>query len=72
LAPRIVNIAQWSAHVIDNLRRRIAVTADDELRALERELVGSATEMGVVLPVAEAPRSIATPMRLCTIRASSH
>ncbi len=32
LAPRIVNIAQWSAHIIDNVRRQIAVTGDDELR----------------------------------------
>ena len=67
LAPRIINLAQWSAHIIDNLRRQIAVTGDDELRALEHELVGYATDMGVVLPpAAEAPRAIATPMRLRT------
>jgi transcriptional regulator with XRE-family HTH domain len=67
LAPRIVNIAQWSAHIIDNVRRQIAVTGDDELRALERELVGYAADLGVELPpTAEAPRAIATPMRLRT------
>jgi transcriptional regulator with XRE-family HTH domain len=67
LAPRIVNIAQWSAHIIDNVRRQVAVTGDDELRALERELVGYAADMGVDLPpAAEAPRAIATPMRLRT------
>jgi transcriptional regulator with XRE-family HTH domain len=67
LAPRIVNIAQWSAHIIDNLRRQIAVTGDDELRDLERELVGYATDMGVELPPsAEAPRAVAMPMRLRT------
>jgi transcriptional regulator with XRE-family HTH domain len=67
LAPRIVNIAQWSAHIIENLRRQIAVTGDEELRDLERELVGYATALGVELPrAAEAPRAIATPMRLRT------
>ena len=50
LAPRIVNIGQWSAHIIDNLRRQIAVTGDDELRELERELVGYATELGITVP----------------------
>jgi hypothetical protein len=67
LAPRIVNIAPWSAHIIDNLRRQIAVTGDDELRALERELLGYTEAMGVTVPpVAETPRSIATTMRLRT------
>ena len=67
LAPRIVNIAQWSAHIVDNVRRQVAITGDEELRELERELVGYVTEMGVVLPpAAEAPRAIATPMRLRT------
>jgi transcriptional regulator with XRE-family HTH domain len=67
LAPRIQNIAQWSAHVIDNLRRQIAITGDEELRALELELLGYARDMGIsVPPAAEAPRSIATPMRLRT------
>ena len=67
LAPRIQNIAQWSAHIIDNLRRQIAITGDDELRALERELVGYAEDMGVTVPSStESPRTIATPMRLRT------
>jgi len=67
LAPRIQNIAQWSAHIIDNLRRQIAVTGDDELRGLELELVGYAEDMGINVPQSvEAPRAIATPMRLRT------
>jgi len=67
LAPRIINIAQWSAHIIDNLRRQIAVTGDDGLRELERELVGYAADMGVAVPPSgEVPRSIAMPMRLRT------
>jgi transcriptional regulator with XRE-family HTH domain len=67
LAPRIVNLGPWSAHLIDNLRRQIAVTGDDELRDLERELVGYATDMGIAVPRAvDMPRSVAMPMRLRT------
>ena len=65
LAPRIINLGQWSDHIIDNLRRTIAMTGDEELRALETELVGYAREMGVEpAPASDAPRSIAIPMRL--------
>jgi transcriptional regulator with XRE-family HTH domain len=65
LAPRIVNLAQWSEHIVDNVRRQIAVTGDEELRALEQELLGYANAMGVVPPPpSDAPRAIATPMRL--------
>jgi transcriptional regulator with XRE-family HTH domain len=67
LAPRIINIAQWSAHIIDNLRRQIAVTGDEVLRELERELLGYAAEMGVAVPPSgDVPRTIAMPMRLRT------
>lgn len=67
LAPRIVNIDEWSAHIVDVVRRQLAVTGDDALRDLEHELLGYADEMGVVVPTtAEAPRAIATPMRLRT------
>jgi len=49
------------------VRRQIAITGDDELRALERELIGYAEEMGLAIPAfTEASRSIATPMRLRT------
>jgi transcriptional regulator with XRE-family HTH domain len=67
LAPRIANLAQWSVHIFDNLRRQVAVTGDEELRELERELVGYLDDMGVSVPAAgESPRAIATPMRLRT------
>lgn len=38
LAPRIVNLAQWSAHVIARLRQQIDLSGDAELRRLEEEL----------------------------------
>ena len=71
LAPRIVNLAQWSDHIIDNLRRTIAMTGDEGLRELETELVGYAREMGVEpAPASDAPRTIAVPMRLRPIEAT--
>ena len=65
LAPRIVNLDEWFDHVLGNLRRQIAVTGDDDLRALDTELAGYAAELGVAFrPPPEAPRAIAVPMRL--------
>ena len=38
LAPRIVNLAEWRAHLLDRLRRQNDATADPVLVELEREL----------------------------------
>jgi transcriptional regulator with XRE-family HTH domain len=38
LAPRIVNLAEWRAHLFDRLDRQIAHTADPQLIALRQEL----------------------------------
>ena len=38
LAPRIVNLAEWRAHLLDRLRRQIELTADPVLVELMREL----------------------------------
>ncbi|HWM47683.1 MAG TPA: helix-turn-helix transcriptional regulator [Xanthobacteraceae bacterium] len=40
LAPRIVNLAEWRAHLIERLRRQIDVTADAVLGELLHELCG--------------------------------
>jgi len=67
LGPRIINLDEWAEHVIGTLRRQIAVTGDDELRALEEELTGYVAEQGArVPPPAEGPGAIATPLRLST------
>jgi len=67
LSSRIVNLDVWFDHILGNVRRQVAVTGDDELRALGDELEGYAAELGVTLhPPQEAPREIATPMRLRT------
>jgi transcriptional regulator with XRE-family HTH domain len=40
LAPRIGNLAEYSAHVLDRLRRELAVSGDPDVRALYEELRG--------------------------------
>jgi transcriptional regulator with XRE-family HTH domain len=59
MAPRIANLAEWRAHLLDRLRRQIAVTGDERLAALYAELSeypgGEATlpahEPGIAVPL---------------------
>jgi transcriptional regulator with XRE-family HTH domain len=67
LASRIVNLQEWAVHIIGGLRRQVAVTGDDELRALEEELSAYAASQGADPgPPAEGPGAIAIPLRLRT------
>lgn len=43
LAPRIANLAEWRAHLLERLRRQIAAAADPALVDLMRELAGFPT-----------------------------
>lgn len=40
MAPRILNLGEWRAHLLHQLERQIALTADPELERLRDELVG--------------------------------
>ncbi|WP_203336691.1 helix-turn-helix domain-containing protein [Nocardioides limicola] len=40
MSPRIVNLAEWRGHLIDRLAREAAITGDEEIAALVRELRG--------------------------------
>jgi hypothetical protein len=40
MAPRILNLEEWSAHILGVLRRGAAVTGDRALEALHDELAG--------------------------------
>jgi transcriptional regulator with XRE-family HTH domain len=66
MAPRVLNLEEWSAHLLHQLRREAALTGDPELRRLHDEL---AAYPGVSL---QAPRdeasasSIVVPLRLRT------
>ena len=67
LSSRIQNLDEWFDHILGNLRRQVAVTGDEDLRALTDELMGYANELGVVVPPPhEGSGAIAIPMRLRT------
>ena len=61
LAPRIVNLGQWRAHLLGQLARRIEATGDERLRSLHSELV--ALPGGDHVP-APSPHDVVLPMVL--------
>lgn len=67
LAPHIVNLDQWRAHILERLRQQIGVTGDPELTALRDDLARLAGPGGPIDDAsAEAAASIAVPLRLRT------
>jgi len=60
LAPRIVNLAQWRAHLIGQVRRRAEHTGDPRLAALAEELVGYPGGLDRSLPAT----NVVLPLRL--------
>jgi MmyB-like transcription regulator ligand binding domain len=63
MAPRITNLGEWSAHLLQRLRRQAAITGDPEFERLYAEVVeypGVATEP----PGAETFTEIAVPLRI--------
>jgi len=64
LAPRIVNLGQWRAHLLHRLRRQVAATADPLLQALHEELSGYPGPAEDAL--ASSVHGFAVPMRLRT------
>jgi transcriptional regulator with XRE-family HTH domain len=67
LAPRIANLGEWRAHLLDRLRRQVEITADARLDALMQEL------RAYPAPVAEPGRAagggyagVVVPFQLAT------
>ncbi|HJS40845.1 MAG TPA: helix-turn-helix transcriptional regulator [Sphingomicrobium sp.] len=66
LAPQILNLAEWRAHILERLKRQVAATADTGLRALLDELkgypaadgAGSFSDLGAVV----IPMRMASPV----------
>jgi transcriptional regulator with XRE-family HTH domain len=67
LAPRIVNLGAWRAHVLARLRQQRAVSGDEALRALEAELGAypAAPEVSAPPPLSAEP-AIVVPLVLDT------
>jgi len=65
MAPSIVNLGEWSGHLLRRLRRQIAITADEELERLHDELAGypgvDADTAAVEVPAAD---EILLPLQL--------
>jgi hypothetical protein len=61
MAPYIRNLREWRAHLLDRLRRQVAVTSDDRLAALYAEV--AAYPGGEAKLQAHEP-GIAVPLRL--------
>jgi transcriptional regulator with XRE-family HTH domain len=68
LAPRIVNFAEWRAHLLDRLRRQTDVTGDPDLAELLTELTGypgpGVTGLGGHRPPRADPPEVLTPLVL--------
>ncbi len=60
LAPRILNLAEWRAHILARLRREIDLSADSQLETLLAELRGYPSPAPVRVPA----ESVAIPLRL--------
>jgi transcriptional regulator with XRE-family HTH domain len=64
MAPSILNLAEWRAHLLERLERQIAATGDPSLRTLLSELEGYPT------PAADGPAvslgDVCVPLRLRT------
>src|SRR5579862_1024539 len=50
VAPRILNLGEWRAHLLHRLDRQIAITGSEALRALRDELDGYPAPPGTHLP----------------------
>jgi transcriptional regulator with XRE-family HTH domain len=64
LAPRIVNLGEWRAHLLDRLRRQIALTADPALKSLLDELIGYPGPEAPERGGRDAAHDLAVPLRL--------
>ncbi len=61
VAPRIVNLGEWRAHLLERLRRQVEITGDADVRALLREARGYPGPA----PEGHAPgQEVAVPLRL--------
>jgi transcriptional regulator with XRE-family HTH domain len=64
LAPRIVNLAEWRAHLLVRLRRQIDVSGDPVLEALMQELAGYPAPRTQRLPARPVESSVIVPLQL--------
>ncbi len=66
LAPRIANLPEWRAHLLERLRQQIEITADATLIALREELRALPAPISRVPPVPDRFAGVAVPLVLVT------
>jgi len=67
LAPRIVNLAEWRAHIIAVLRQQIDARADSGAQALLAEIMAYPAPAGdAAAASSDGPQRYATPLRIAT------
>jgi transcriptional regulator with XRE-family HTH domain len=64
LAPHIVNLGEWRAHLLGRLRRQAVFTGDEELRELYEELRGYPCDQPEPLVEVPGPGDVVVPLRL--------
>jgi transcriptional regulator with XRE-family HTH domain len=64
LAPRIVNLAQWRAHLLHRLRQQVHASADPVLAAMLEELRGYRSPAGADAEPAPAANGLYVPLQL--------
>ncbi len=64
MAPRIVNLAEWSNHLLHRLQRQVALTGDQELERLHQELASYSTVEDASPPDPAETSEILVPLRL--------
>jgi transcriptional regulator with XRE-family HTH domain len=64
LAPRIANLAEWRAHLLERLRQQIEITADATLIALREELRGLPAPIMRTPPPADRFAGVVVPLQL--------
>ena len=66
LAPRIVNLAEWRAHLLARLRHQVELTADPALAELLREVSGYPAPEASAAEHAAAEHSVIVPLSIRT------
>jgi transcriptional regulator with XRE-family HTH domain len=64
LAPLIVNLGEWRAHLLSRLRRQATLTGDEELAALYQELRGYPCDQPEPLVEVPGPGDVMVQLRL--------
>ncbi|MGQ5261230.1 helix-turn-helix domain-containing protein [Micromonospora sp. ZYX-F-536] len=65
MAPRILNLPEWRAHLLHRLRQQAATTNDPALHELHEELRGYPGDNDRTTPVRDAVARVVIPLRYC-------